>query len=85
MHVLKLTLIHYYVLYISYVVFLILGNALEAPDGTNQEENLKLQTTSSIETEVEDEFENLLIFKENENEDADTVIQFENLPDDAKV
>ena len=46
---------------------------------------MKLQTTSSIETEVEDEFENLLMFKENENEDADTVIQFENLPDDAKV
>ena len=65
--------------------FKILGNALEVLDGTNQEENLKLQTTSSIETEVEDEFENLLVFKENENEDADTVIQFENLPDDAKV
>ena len=46
---------------------------------------MQLQTTSSIETEVEDEFENLLMFKENENEDADTVIQFENLPDDAKV
>ena len=62
-----------------------LGNALEVLDGTSQEENLKLQTTNSIETEVEDEFENLLIFKENENEDADTAIQFENLPDDAKV
>ena len=54
-------------------------------DGTNQEENVKLQTNNSIETEVEDEFENLLIFKDNENEDADTAIQFENLPDDAKV
>ena len=67
------------------MLFHILGNALEVLDGTNQEENLKLQTTNSIETEVEDEFENLVVFKENENEDADTVIQFENLPDDAKV
>ena len=62
-----------------------LGNALEVLDGTNQEENLKLQTTNSIETEEEDEFENLLVFKENENEDTDTITQFENLPDDAKV
>ena len=63
----------------------ILGNAHEVLDGTNLEENLKLQTTNSIETEVEDEFENLLVFKENENEDTDTVIRLENLPDDAKV
>ena len=62
-----------------------LGNALEVLDGTSQEENLKLQTTNSIETEVEDEFENLLIFKESGNEGADTAIRFENLPDDAKV
>ena len=62
-----------------------LGNALEVLDGTSQEENLKLQTTNSIETEVEDEFENLLIFKESENDGADTAIRFENLPDDAKV
>ena len=65
--------------------FKILGNALEVLDGTNQEVNLKLQTTNSIETDVEDEFENLLVFKENENEDVDTAFQFENLPDDAKV
>ena len=63
----------------------ILGNAHEVLDGTNLEENLKLQTTNSIETEVEDEFENLLVFKENEDEDTDTVIRLENLPDDAKV
>ena len=62
-----------------------LGNALEVLDGTNQEENLKLQTPNCIDTEVEDEFENLLIFKDNKNEGADQVIQFENLPDDAKV
>ena len=69
----------------SKVFFWILGNTLEVLDGTNKEENLKLQTTNSIETEEEDEFENLLVFKEKENEDADTITQFENLPDDAKV
>ena len=65
--------------------FKILGNALEVLDGTNQEVNLKLQTTNSIETDVEDEFASLLVFEENENEDVDTAFRFENLPDDAKV
>ena len=45
------------------VFFKILANALEVLDGTNQEKNLKSQATNSIETEVDDEFENVLIFK----------------------